>query len=695
MENLFIKLKLRTRMLLFVLGTSILVFAITIGYIAQRSRKMATTAAMEISIGKAREMSTKAKLYLESAMYVAKSVANDYSALKKNGNMNRKDYESFLSKQLEENPNLLSVWCMMEANAIDADAPYIDAKNYDRDGKLTATYFRQKGQIKREDLSENGAEMYEEEFYTKAKKTAKEAMVEPYFYAYSGDTSSKFFETTVAAPIIWDGQVNGVIGIDIDLDYLYELNKDIKVYTSGFGQLISNQGLIVSNPDKSKIGKSMSGLETEEGKKLLASIQAGKEFGITEMSDELNTVAYKYYIPVNIGNAGDPWSFCMIVPLREAVYEANQLFMVSILVGIIGMVLLTIVLFTISNNVVRPIQAGVNMAKMIASGNLTTTLAVERYDEIGDLARALNDMSNRLKEMVTRIKDGSSNIAAAGEQISAGAGQLANGASGQASSTEEISSSMEEMASNIQQNAENSREAETITKNTVSGFEKVSKASTESIRSVREIASKISIINDIAFQTNLLALNAAVEAARAGEHGKGFAVVAAEVRKLAERSKVAAGEIEILSKSSLRITDEAGKLMEAIIPEITKSSQLVQEITSASLEQNSGAEQVNNAIQQLNSITQQNASSSEEMASSAGELQKQAENLMEMITWFNLGESHSGKQNKTTKTQAKAKTTVPVKPAVAKKSHSHSATGGGLPKGFLESFTDDSGFEKF
>ncbi len=195
---------------------------------------------------------------------------------------------------------------------------------------------------------------------------------------------------------------------------------------------------------------------------------------------------------------------------------------------------------------------------------------------------------------------------------------------------------MEQMSANIKQNAENSAQTEKIAKKSSEDAIEGGRSVAETVDAMKAIASKISIIEEIARQTNLLALNAAIEAARAGEHGKGFAVVASEVRRLAERSQTAAGEISKLSSSSVEIAEKAGAMLSKIVPDIQKTAELVQEISAASSEQNSGVEQLNGAIQQLNQVIQQNASASEEMASTAEELTSQAEQLLQSVDFFKL-----------------------------------------------------------
>ena len=311
---------------------------------------------------------------------------------------------------------------------------------------------------------------------------------------------------------------------------------------------------------------------------------------------------------------------------------------VSIIIGIIMAYIITVYMTSM-------LKKGVELAQKYSQGELTYQIDSESLtlkDELGDLNRALYNMASKIKDIISSIYQGAENVASAGQQISSTTQQMSQGASEQASSVEEVSSSMEQMASNIQQNRDNSTQTETISNEAVAGMKLVNEAAGKSLVAIKNISEKISIINDIAFQTNILALNAAVEAARAGEHGKGFAVVAAEVRKLAERSKIAADEIVGLAKTSVDVTENAGRLMIDTIPKIEKTSKLVQEITASSLEQSTGAEQINNAIQQLNQVTQQNAASSEEMATSAEELASQAEQLKSIVAFFKIdNENHS------------------------------------------------------
>jgi len=291
----------------------------------------------------------------------------------------------------------------------------------------------------------------------------------------------------------------------------------------------------------------------------------------------------------------------------------------------------------LSRLITRPLIRAVDISNQLSQGDLGMNIEVESKDETGQLLAAMKNMVGRLRQIVTEVRVAADNVAAGSQELSATAEQMSQGATEQAASAEEVSSSMEQMSANIKQNADNATQTEKIAIQSAENAKEGGKAVCETVVAMKEIASKISIIEEIARQTNLLALNAAIEAARAGEHGKGFAVVASEVRKLAERSQTAAAEISKLSTSSVAVAEQAGQMLLKIVPEIQRTADLVQEITSACTEQNSGADQINKAIQQLDVVVQQNASASEEMASTSEELQSQAAQLQSIIAFFKIG----------------------------------------------------------
>jgi methyl-accepting chemotaxis protein len=275
-------------------------------------------------------------------------------------------------------------------------------------------------------------------------------------------------------------------------------------------------------------------------------------------------------------------------------------------------------------------------AREIASGNLLVDLR-ERSSK-DELMQALVAMVAQLANVVRDVKVAADNVAAGSREMSSGADNLSNGANEQAAAAEEASSSVEQMTANIRQNADNARETDKIATLAAADAREGGTAVAETVTAMKEIAGRIVIIEEIARQTNMLALNAAIEAARAGEHGKGFAVVASEVRKLAERSQMAAREISELSSSSVDVAERAGTMLTRIIPEIQRTAELVQEINAACREQDSGAEQINKAIQQLDLIAQQNASATEEIASTSEELSSQAEQLQSTVAFFKIGD---------------------------------------------------------
>lgn len=317
---------------------------------------------------------------------------------------------------------------------------------------------------------------------------------------------------------------------------------------------------------------------------------------------------------------------------------SRQTALVMLTIVLVTFGVASLVTFYVSRGITRPVKymAG-HLAEMAqGSGDLTKRIEIVSHDEVGEMATSFNDFVKKLEEIITEVRTSSDGIASAASQVASSASSLSQGTSEQAASIEETTSSLEQMSASIAQNAENSRLMEQMAVKGAKDSEDSGNAVRESVAAMKQIAEKISIIEEIAYQTNLLALNAAIEAARAGEHGRGFAVVATEVRKLAERSQTAAQEIGGLAANSVGVAERSGILLQELVPAIKKTAELVQEVTSSSREQSSGVAQINKAMTAVDTVTQRNASSAEELSSTAEELAAQSEALQQLMGFFRV-----------------------------------------------------------
>ena len=333
-------------------------------------------------------------------------------------------------------------------------------------------------------------------------------------------------------------------------------------------------------------------------------------------------------------------------PIKGALRRSQ---IILLLLSAVTLLLISLIVYLLFRFLtVKPIGRLSTVVERIAGGDLSQTVEPGSDDEIGMLFRSIISMVGRLNAVVADVKTAADNVASGSRELSSASEQMSQGTTEQAASAEQASSSIEEMNATIRQNADNAMATEKIALKSANDASESGSAVSEAVKAMKDIAGKITIIEEIARQTNLLALNAAIEAARAGEHGKGFAVVAAEVRKLAERSQGAAAEISDLSASSVEVAERAGMMLAKLVPDIRQTSELVQEISASSKEQSAGAEQINNAIQQLNRVIQQNAGVAEEMASTAEELSSQSEMLLSTMTFFKVAtESEEAKRRET------------------------------------------------
>lgn len=631
MYNYLKNISVKNIVLITIITFSVLIFSFTILYLSINVRGNTQKDSQNIVDWQTKSYALKIEGLLNETMSITRTLAYAFT---ENRDQNIHELHpanmNILKSTLEHNPNFISVWFDWEIRTIDPDYKK-------RNGRAGNVLFRdQNGQFVYERQIRDTTDDIINSAYYDCRENRLEAVGEPYFDQTTEGLGGILMVSPIV-PIEVNGDFHGMAGVDLDMRSIQNIVKQLKPFDITKSYLLSPGNLFAAHPVDSMHEKSVYSFKSDELKLVfensIKKIKEGKPYSFTYKNPEKKNV-YVSLVPLSIGKDNEIWTLATETPISEVLAKSNKMFYYTLFLGFLGISILCLVVYFMLKSITKRLAFAVEHAKKISAGDLSSSINIEGKNEIGILANALNSMSNNLKNIVSEIDHSSKSINNSSSEIAGFSSDLAGRASNQASSIEEVMSSIQQMVTNILNNTENARQTEAIAEKALGGVRNGSNSANKAVDAINKIAEKISVIHEISHQTNILALNAAVEAARAGIHGKGFAVVANEVKKLAEKAKVAASEINEISEQGVRISDLAEKELSDLLPDIELTSQLVRNIATANNEQSEGASGIQVVIQNLNDFAQKNALVSEQLNSRAQTLSSESEQLRAVIKTF-------------------------------------------------------------
>jgi methyl-accepting chemotaxis protein len=467
--------------------------------------------------------------------------------------------------------------------------------------------------------------------YHAVMESKREALMEPYY-----DRTIGIYETTLAVPVLYDGEFAGLVGIDIDISGIKKMVQELELFENSYSFLISNKGQYVYHPDSTLIEKSFQEINASEDSvhNISEKIRNGQPYQLyAEHTDDHTSVLAKFQ-PVFVGKTETPWSLGVVVYLDNIVKETNTLARNTIIAGIAGLVIIFFILLAITRSIFNSFNKGIEFAKNLSSGDLTATLDVSSTDEIGLLAENLKQMAKKLRSIIMEIKGSSMAVDEFGSKLNQSAVLFLDLAHRQKETSENVFKAISDIVKRIELSNRNAGKTKAISEETANNLITGNEYANHTNVAMQEIAHHIGSIEDIASRTNMLALNAAIEAARAGKSGRSFSVVANEVRNLAEQSKKTAEEIIGLTGKAVSISEQTGKMIASLVPQTKHALELVQEISDLSQEQNTSILEIKNNILELNQIADENSQFVNSLSSNAEEFMKMSKNLNNVVGVF-------------------------------------------------------------
>mgnify|MGYP003368123432 CR=1 FL=1 len=682
-----------------VIGTVFVVFAVLTVVNIYQTKNLTIETAQKMAQAETSDHAYQIQLQLDYAMDTARTLAANLTTMVEEQKADRALTDAMFQRILKNNEQFMGVWSVWEPNAFDGqDEKYINTERHDASGRYVPFWTRDGDSIVPSPIVDYDTS----DFYLLPKQKGQEMILEPFVYPVAG---KDVLLTSIIVPVTIDNEFKGIVAVDMSLETFAQLSQQVKLFDSGYGSIISNNGMFVTHPNKDYVTKPFAEQEQYTYRnEIQTAIQQGKASVIQDFSSYLQEDSYIVTAPIHIGKAETPWSLLVTVPTKEVLAQTTKLTWTMVIIGVAGLIYLLIVLTWLIRRIVRPIVMAVAQVQAIADGNLAVEpLAEDSKDELGHLAKAVNIMTSNTRTLIQearqisnqastysdRLMSSTNNMSVSIDQVLTTTGELATGATLQAEHaaltlgvTQEVEQKLQaiqvaikEMTHRSQETTQASKQGLVHAEQSIQGMEAMSEQVTLTASVVQQLSDQsteinriLQVINAIAGQTDLLALNAAIEAARAGEHGKGFSVVAEEVRKLAEESAKSTNQIAAIIDTVVKDTVKAGDAMQNVVAAVQTNTQYldankqaldailqhindtvaqIDEVTTASHLIQKETVEVVRAVENMTAVSQQSSAGTEELLAT---MEQQNTAVHELK---NMAESLSGMTNSLQQTLAK------------------------------------------
>ncbi|MGO0062651.1 methyl-accepting chemotaxis protein [Brevibacillus fluminis] len=647
-------MKLQTRLFVFIVSVVFLTVSLVVATQAYRSREAALQSAEELAQSLTKQYARQTENKLGNAMQATNALASVLAAMKATNTTSRKSVDQMLRNVLEQNLAFTAVWSLWEPNRFDGlDAQFANPSKEDKTGAYMPVWARDEENRILYDETFVYSQEITEDYYKLPKQTKKSAVMEP----YAGSVSHKeVLMTSFVAPIVVNGVFEGVVGVDVSLGDLQEMNNSLSIYQTGTGMILTEKGTVVSAKAADLLGKNVGDSKLSYAGLLKEAAAKGTD-GRSIAGD-----TYLAYAPIQLGEDGKGWTYAVSVPLQEVTAESDKTLMITLVTGGAGLLLICILIMGITRSIVRVVARLADHATQVAEGDFTHSIEpalLSRRDELGVLARSFARIAENMNRMIGQISRGAVEAAgtaeqlrldagetkAASEQISQSVSQIAQGSNEQAASAEESAKALQQMAEQIgmvadtaasvlgasQEMSKRAADGLTVVGDAMVQVEQIMKtieAGTEQVASVvhvlhsdsTEIRDILQLISHVSAQTNLLSLNAAIEAARSGEAGRGFAVVADEIRKLAGQSQYATDQIQTIMGNIQNNTSMTLSVMESGKADVESVKELIHNVSQVFFSLEAAIGETERQIEQLSLLSANMTANAEEVTAGIEEM---------------------------------------------------------------------------